>query len=201
MDRLISVPQVARRFGVTNQTVRNWIASGRLRSVQAAPRGRHRIPAEVLEAFELGAQSSHSRPADATPSTVVRQRMARRDSGAELARVVSAIVAAIGPDAVVLFGSRARGDAGQDSDFDLAIIVPDGAQRRRAAMRAYESIARVEGRTVGVDIVALTPAIIAAERGLAGSIARAVVREGVPVYGSAVFIRGDQEPSGSSVVR
>jgi hypothetical protein len=35
-----------------------------------------------------------------------------------------------------------------------------------------------------VDIVVLTPAIIATERDLAGSIARAVAREGVVLYGS-----------------
>ena len=113
--------------------------------------------------------------------------MAQSSTGIELARVVSAIVAAIRPDAMLLFGSRARGEAGPDSDFDLAIVAPDGVERRRLAMRAYEAIARVEGRTVGVDLVVLTPAIIAAERDMVGSIARAVVREGVPVYGSAAF--------------
>jgi excisionase family DNA binding protein len=187
MERPYSVPQVAGRFDVTSQTVRNWIASGRLRSVQATPRGRHRIPADALETFERDARSAGSRPADAASSPVERRRIAQLNAATELARVVSAIVAAIGPDAVLLFGSRARGDARPDSDFDLAIVVPDGVERRGLAMRAYETIARVEGRTVGVDIVVLTPGIIAAERDLVGSIARAVVREGVPVYGSAAF--------------
>jgi predicted nucleotidyltransferase len=188
MVRLFSVPQVAGRFDVTSQTVRNWIASGRLSSVQATPRGRHRIPAGALEAFERDARSGHPRPGDAASSPIHRPHAARMDTGTELARVVSAIVAAIGPDAVLLFGSRARGDARSDSDFDLAIVAPDGVERRRLAMKAYETIARVEGRTVSVDIVVLTPAIIAAERDLVGSIARAVVREGVPVYGSAAFV-------------
>jgi len=105
----------------------------------------------------------------------------------ELARIVQAIVASVHPDAVILFGSRARGDFRLDSDFDLALIAPDGTARRRLAMKAYESIAAVSGRSIGVDIVVLTPRIIAAEREVTGSIARAVTRDGVSVYDSATF--------------
>ncbi len=38
---------------------------------------------------------------------------------------------------VLLFGSRARGDAAPDSDYDLIVIVPDDVERGRArvAMR------------------------------------------------------------------
>ena len=165
MKGLLSVPEVAQRFEVTNQTVRNWIASGRLSAIQPTRRGRYRIPSAALRAFEQDAAS--------------------RRPDEELARVVDAIVASVRPDAVVLFGSRARGDFTPDSDFDLALIAPDGAERRRVAMQAYESIAAVGGRSVGVDLVVLTPQVILAERELPGSIARAVVRDGVLVYGSA----------------
>ena len=106
----------------------------------------------------------------------------------ELARIVDAIVASVHPDAVVLFGSRARGDFTPDSDFDLALVAPNGTERRRLAMQAYESIAAVGGRSVGVDLVVLTPQIIEAERELPGSIARAVLRDGVRQYGSADFV-------------
>jgi predicted nucleotidyltransferase len=102
----------------------------------------------------------------------------------ELDRVVQAIVASVQPDGVILFGSRARGDFRPDSDFDLAILAPDGVARRRVAMRAYESLAAVAGRSVAVDIVVLTPSIMSAERDLVGSVARAVAREGVSLYGS-----------------
>jgi predicted nucleotidyltransferase len=97
---------------------------------------------------------------------------------------VDAIATSIHPEAVILFGSRARGDARAESDFDLAIVAPDGVARRRVAMRAYESLAGVPGRSVAVDIVVLTPSIIAAERDLPGSISRAVAHEGVVLYGS-----------------
>jgi len=84
---------------------------------------------------------------------------------------------------VILFGSRARGDFRADSDFDLAILAPDGVVRRRVAMRAYESLAAVADRSVAVDIVVLTPSILSAERDLVGSVAHAVAREGVSLYG------------------
>jgi predicted nucleotidyltransferase len=102
----------------------------------------------------------------------------------ELRRVVDAIATSIHPEAVILFGSRARGDARAESDFDLAILAPDGVARRRVAMRAYESLAGVPDRSVAVDIVVLTPSTIATERDLAGSIVGAVAREGVVLYGS-----------------
>jgi excisionase family DNA binding protein len=195
MKRLFSVPDVAERFEVTNQTVRNWIASGRLAAVQPARRGRYRILSEALRAFERDAaagerrsETSPGQPRSGDPAPRVAELPARaraQPPDAELARIVRAIVAAVHPDAVILFGSRARGDFKPDSDFDLAIVAPDGTARRRLAMKAYESIASVRDRSIGVDVVVLTPQIIAAEHDLPGSIARAVVREGVPVYGSA----------------
>jgi uncharacterized protein len=173
MKRYLSVPEVAARFEVTSQTVRDWIASGRLTAIQLTPRGRFRILSEAVDMFEQAARLGSDREQSASLSV-----------DRELERVVAAIVAAVEPEAVYLFGSRARGDSQPDSDFDLAIVAPDGSDRRRLAMRAYERIATVDDRTIGVDLVVLTPRIMAAERDLMGSVARAVTREGVSVYAS-----------------
>ena len=187
--RFYSVSETARRFDVTSQTVRNWIAGGRLPAVQPGPGGRYRIPAPALRAFEQASglyvadDPSVTGPVDAPVDRSVAAEVAA-ELAAELEAIVEAIVAAVHPDGVILFGSRARGDARADSDVDLAIVAPDGSARRRLAMRAYESLAAVFGRSVGVDIVVLTPSIIAAERDLAGSVVRAVIREGVVLYGS-----------------
>ena len=50
-----------------------------------------------------------------------------------LSEIVEAIVLAANPRRVVLFGSRARGDAGPGSDVDLLIVedLPFGPQRSR----------------------------------------------------------------------
>ena len=39
-----------------------------------------------------------------------------------LDRMVRAIVAEVDPEQVILFGSRARGDAREDSDVDLIVV-------------------------------------------------------------------------------
>jgi len=44
------------------------------------------------------------------------------DNSALLPEIVRAIVKEISPEEIYLFGSQARGDAGQDSDIDLLIV-------------------------------------------------------------------------------
>jgi len=46
---------------------------------------------------------------------------------AALDHVVSCLVRGLDPLAIYLFGSRARGDARPDSDFDLLVVLPDEA--------------------------------------------------------------------------
>ena len=48
-------------------------------------------------------------------------------------RMVQVIVEEVDPEQVVLFGSRARGDAAADSDVDLIVVesAPFGADRNR----------------------------------------------------------------------
>ena len=192
MQRFYSVSEVAARFEVTSQTVRNWIAAGQLLSVQPTPGGRHKVPAQALIAFEqnsgLPPVDAAMEPADGPPTNSPAPAQLGEPTASELRRVVAAIVTAVQPDGVILFGSRARGDFRADSDFDLAILAPDGVARRRVAMRAYESLAAVADRSVAVDIVVLTPSLMAAEGDLAGSVARTVSQEGVFLYGSPAAI-------------
>jgi uncharacterized protein len=192
MQRFYSVSEVAARFDVTGQTVRNWISAGQLPSVQPTPGGRYKIPAPALRAFEqssglppMAAATDAAIDPGADPSTNASARAQPGEPiASELRRVVEAIVTSVRPDGVILFGSRARGDFRVDSDIDLAILAPEGAARRRVAMRAYESLAAVAKRSVAVDIVVVTPSLMAAEQDLMGSIVRAVSREGVFLYGS-----------------
>lgn len=187
MKRFYSVSEVAARFEVTSQTVRNWIAAGQLLSVQPTPGGRYKIRAQALLTFEQNSgllpKDAATDPGDGPPMKAMASTLLGEPIASELKRVVDAIVTSVQPDGVILFGSRARGDFRAGSDFDLAILAPDGVARRRVARQAYESLAAVADRSVAVDIVVLTPSIIAAEQDLTGSIARAVSREGVFLYG------------------
>ena len=62
-----------------------------------------------------------------------------------LRRMVARIVAVVQPEQVILFGSRARGDARDDSDVDLVIVeaLPFDAtrSRREEAARIYTALA------------------------------------------------------------
>lgn len=73
--RKLSVPEVARRFGISEDKVRAWIGSGELRAVNAAtrPSGRPRwlIDEDDLAAFER-ARSSVARVS--APSSPRRRR-------------------------------------------------------------------------------------------------------------------------------
>ncbi len=49
---------------------------------------------------------------------------------ASIRRVVDHAVVAVDPTRVILYGSRARGDARRDSDYDLAFVFPEDRRRR-----------------------------------------------------------------------
>jgi predicted nucleotidyltransferase len=51
------------------------------------------------------------------------------------------IVDRFAPDKVILFGSRARGDARTDSDYDLLIIGESGDSRWRRSVPVYLALA------------------------------------------------------------
>ncbi len=96
---------------------------------------------------------------------------------------VTAALAAVEPRTkrLLLFGSRARGDARPDSDFDVLVVMPQATltpKERQQATRSLRAALRPLPLRVGVDLVVVGAAD--AER-LAGSrwhvVARAL-REG-----------------------
>ena len=111
-------------------------------------------------------------------------QQARRDADLVITDRIELALAVPGDVAAVLdaWGDELRR---QTLATSLAVIAPDGSARRRVAMRAYESLAIVAGRSIGVDIVVLTPSMLGSERDLAGSVVRAVSRDGVVVYESS----------------
>lgn len=94
----------------------------------------------------------------------------------KLAEVVRRLVAIYAPERIYLFGSQARGDAGPDSDYDLMLVVPDGAspERRRSAM-AYEAL---WGTGLPVDVIVWTRGHFESRLHIPASLSAAVMREG-----------------------
>lgn len=94
--------------------------------------------------------------------------------------VLERLIAAYQPERVFLFGSRARDDAGPDSDYDLLIIVPDDAppERRRSRL-AYE---RLWGTGTAADVLVWTREYFESRVHLNASLAATVIREGRLLY-------------------
>lgn len=56
---------------------------------------------------------------------------------AALAAIVRRVVELYEPERVYLFGSKARGDDGPDSDYDVMVVVKDDAGAERSASRRF----------------------------------------------------------------
>ena len=69
----------------------------------------------------------------------IEMKVVVKESG--LDDIVERLKHAYDPERIYLFGSRARGDEGPDSDFDFLVVVPDDASRERRGSRlAYQAL-------------------------------------------------------------
>ena len=98
-----------------------------------------------------------------------------------LDRAIGRIVDAMRPEAIYLFGSRARGDADVDSDYDLLVIVPDDTPN---GLRLLEETARV-ARDPGIplDIVPCRRSAFERRRNDIGTLSYLATHEGRLIYG------------------
>ena len=93
-----------------------------------------------------------------------------------LVRIIRVLVTAYEPEQIFLFGSRARGDAGPDSDYDLLLVVPDHAppERKRSKL-AYRVL---WGTGTAADVLVWTRSAFDSRVHLAASLPATVMREG-----------------------
>lgn len=107
-----------------------------------------------------------------------------RSSDPTLAELLRRLVPAYEPERVYLFGSRARGEAGPDSDYDLLLVVADDAPPERKRSRlAYEVL---RGTGVAADVIVWTRRDFDARLGVVTSLPATVVREGRLLLGAGV---------------
>jgi len=93
-----------------------------------------------------------------------------------LARIIELLAEAYQPERIYLFGSKARGDYGPDSDFDLMVIVPDDAPPARKRSRlAYEVL---RGTGTAADVLVWTRNAFESRLHLLASLPATVMREG-----------------------
>jgi len=83
------------------------------------------------------------------------------------------------PERVILFGSRARGEARTNSDYDLLVIVESDEPRYRRAAPLYAALADVP---VEADVLVYTPAEVAEWSAVPQAFVTTAIREGQVVY-------------------
>ena len=101
------------------------------------------------------------------------------DIDAIVATMVERIAERFEPERIILFGSHARGDATAWSDVDLLVVMPDGTDRREAAVSMRRALRSVP---IAKDIVVTTPDHIARRGHIIGTVLLPALREGKVLY-------------------
>lgn len=96
-------------------------------------------------------------------------------------RVAQRIVDACDPEAIYLFGSAARGDAGPESDLDL-LIVTELEDDERFYEKASQLRRLFDGWLVSFDILVQSPRDFSRAKAWPGHIAYTASREGTLLY-------------------
>jgi predicted nucleotidyltransferase len=94
--------------------------------------------------------------------------------------LLGSVVRWFDPQRVILFGSRARGDAGPDSDIDLLVVVDDDTPGERLGWRGVYEARRSFHEAV--DILPLRRRRFDERRGVVGSLPWTIDKEGVVVF-------------------
>ncbi|HYF15304.1 MAG TPA: nucleotidyltransferase domain-containing protein [Phycisphaerales bacterium] len=98
---------------------------------------------------------------------------------AAISEAVKRIVEGFNPQRVILFGSRARGDARERSDIDLLVLVDDGVDVWSVTTAIY---GKTRGINTPIDVVVMNIGYFEDYKDLIGTVARPASREGRVLY-------------------
>jgi predicted nucleotidyltransferase len=97
-----------------------------------------------------------------------------------LDEVLHRLIQVYQPEKIYLFGSKARGEAGPDSDYDLMIVVPDQSlpEKKRSRL-AYQAL---RGTGFPADVLVWPKKAFEERLHLKASLPSTIVREGKLLY-------------------
>ena len=200
---MLTVPDAARLLGKNPETIRRWIREGRLPATKIGIQ--HIIDEDDL-ALVGGVPKGHGpdQTPDAMPDWVASIRRSKAEGSARIAEavapyagglsapahpperwdpwlpaIVGRIVRLVDPVKIVLFGSRVRGDAREDSDYDLLVILNEVEDRAETRVAIYRALADLP---IGKDIVLATSQEVGWAPTMIGDILRTAVNTGRTVY-------------------
>lgn len=100
-----------------------------------------------------------------------------------LNEIISRLAKGLGAEQIYLFGSRASGQAGPDSDYDLLVVVPrSDLPRHKRESLSYDLL---WGLTTPVDVIVLTRAEFKRTVQVKTSLAANVKAKGKLLYGKS----------------
>jgi len=103
------------------------------------------------------------------------------DQDPVLAEIVGRLVAEFSPRQIILFGSRARGDASEGSDYDILVVVPMTSEPGiRLAQQAHRNALR--GIPAPVDVLFFTQEKFDENKTVIGTLPELAVHEGKVLY-------------------
>lgn len=85
-----------------------------------------------------------------------------------------------GAEMIVLFGSRARGDADDDSDWDICVLLPDGIKPGEFTSITLWPV--VAGLGIAVQVYPMRLSVFLAKRNDINTVSRDVDRDGILLY-------------------
>jgi len=73
-----------------------------------------------------------------------------KDSKDNILKAIQIIVNSVNSDKIILFGSRARNDFKEESDYDLLIIKDEIHNKRKIIQQVYKKLL---GLKIGIDLI------------------------------------------------
>ncbi len=98
---------------------------------------------------------------------------------AQLKEMARRILSVGAPNQIILFGSRARGDARPDSDYDLLMIEASDLPRYKRAAKYRRALI---GAALAKDILVWTPEEAAEWRNVPNAFITTILNEGTVLY-------------------
>ena len=100
-----------------------------------------------------------------------------------LEQMTEAIVQAVAPKQIVLFGSQARGTAGPHSDVDLLVVTAEGFGPHRSRIKEITRISKSVGRFgIPTDILLYSQQEVENWKGSRNHITTRALQEGRAIY-------------------